>query len=155
MDWSIVHQNDNLLQFGCPVDPKFVKRSVQKVIEDYVVSASLRNLGRNDAVESHCCNHWEWVSRLLLRTFCSLQKGHLNWQTLGPGLCSFGGRKLLSFVFHMPTHLSSRVFNPMLFRSWIITYFGKSVNQILTDSNFAQPWDVCKPRRSTYSTTES
>jgi hypothetical protein len=81
VDSSVVHQNDNLLGLRFTVNPKFVQSPVQEIVEHYVVSAALCDLGRYHAIECHSRNHREGVSRLLLATFGPLQQSHLDWQT--------------------------------------------------------------------------
>ena len=93
-----------------------MKSPVQKVVKNYVVRASLRNLGRNHAVESHSCDHRKGVSRLLLDAFRSLQKSHLNRQAFGPDLCFIWNRKLLSFFFPVLVGFGSRILFTVMFR---------------------------------------
>jgi len=131
-----------------------MKSPVQKVVKNYVVSASLRNLGRNHAVKSHSCNHREWVSRLLLNAFSSLQKCHLNRQAFGPDLCFIWNRKLLSFVLPVLVGFGSRVLFTVMFRQWITTYFGKPVHQILANFNPTPLRDVGESCRSAHSTAQ-
>lgn len=53
MDACIVHQDDNLLGLGLPVNPKFVQDSMQKVVENHGVSRSFGQLGPYDTVFRH------------------------------------------------------------------------------------------------------
>ena len=152
VDWSVVHQNYNLLWFRCAVDPEFVKSPMQKVVEHNMVSASLRNLGRNNTVESHRCNHREWVTRLLLNTLCSLQKSHLNGQAFGPYLSLFRYRKLLCFVFLQPSCYDRGALSLMLLWHRVTSNLGKPFHQVCLNFYLAPLWQALQPRRSANST---
>ena len=153
VNWGVVHQNHNLLRFRCAVDPKFVKSPMQKVVEHHVVSASLRNLRRNDTIESHRCNHREWVSRLLLDALRSLQKSHLNRKAFGPHLSLFGYRKLLCLVFRQLFCYERGALSLMLFWHRVASNLGKSFHQVYSSFYLAPLWRTFQPRGSANSTT--
>lgn len=87
IDWrvlvngGVVHKDYDVLGLGVFVGSKFVKSTVQEVVENDSVCSALRDLRWDNAVLCDCCDHRKRIARVLFTTLLSLQECHLFRKT--------------------------------------------------------------------------